>query len=34
MRLLQKLLLGPLVIGLLLPLDVRAQVRHAVDQPR
>ncbi len=31
MRLLQQLLLGPLVLGLLLPLDARAQVRHAVD---
>ncbi|MGE4055699.1 MAG: hypothetical protein AB7F99_12950 [Vicinamibacterales bacterium] len=31
MRLLQKLLLGPLVLGLLLPLDARAQLRHAVD---
>ncbi len=31
MRLLQTLLVGPLVLGLLLPLDARAQVRHAVD---
>lgn len=31
MRLLQKFLLGPLVVSLLLPLDARAQVRHAVD---
>lgn len=31
MRLLQRCLVGPLVAGLLLPLDARAQVRHAVD---
>jgi hypothetical protein len=31
MRLLQKLLLGPLVFTFLLPLNARAQVRHAVD---
>jgi hypothetical protein len=31
MRMLQRLLVGPLVFTLLVPLDVRAQTRHAVS---